>query len=69
LGWTAHQLTNAKIGCHCTLQNRKYKHDYDDLNPVIGRWIREMNGFAVVKFPNVIVDHIFDDIQNDECQK
>ena len=51
------------------MQNRKHKHDYDDLNPVGVRWIREMNGFAVMKLSNVVVNHIFNDIQNDEYQK
>ena len=27
------------------------------------------NGFAVVKLPNVVVNHIFNDIQNDKYRK
>ena len=43
-------------------------HDHSDAHPVAAGWICEVVP-AVVKFSNVVMNHIFNDIQHDEDEK
>jgi len=58
------------------LQYGKHKHDHNDSDPVISGWIREVIAGEVIsldsasmKLPNVVMDHIFYDIQHNEDEK
>jgi hypothetical protein len=58
----------------CPLQKGKHNHDENDAHPVISRWIREMVPghypvFAIMKPANVVMNHVFYDIQYNEDAK
>jgi hypothetical protein len=62
----------------CPLQKGKHNHDENDAHPVISGRIREMvpgeviyaiYAIYIVKLPNVIMNHVFYDIQYNEDAK